>query len=58
MGRSWEKNGQMGRNENNEISWAKGDKFCHNKVKVDMLSIIGGKGDKFGINWQKFISGA
>jgi len=58
MGRSWEKNGQIGINENNEISRVKGDKFWHNKVKVEMFNIRGGKGDKFGINWQKLISWA
>jgi hypothetical protein len=58
MGRSWEKNGQIGKNENNEINWVKGDIFWDNKVKVEMFSITGGKGDKFGINWQKLISSA
>jgi hypothetical protein len=58
MGKSQGKNGQMGKNENNEIRRAKGDKFWHIKVKVEMFSITGGKGDKFGINWQKLISGA
>jgi hypothetical protein len=58
MGRSRENNGEIGRNENNEINWAKGDNFWHNKVKVETFSIRGGKGDKFGINWQKLISGA
>jgi hypothetical protein len=52
------KNGELGRNVNNGINQAKGDKFGHNKVKVERFSIRGGKGDKFGINGQKLVSEA